>query len=890
MAVTKTPISAPAADTLTPVPDNYAATSALLFDYGAENFITDEGLDVIRRRPKQFLNSTGHDGLLHGLKELFDNSIDEATFLRSHGINASVRITIIRDRYRGTYQALVIDNGRGIPASKFYNALTKPHTSAKYNAKSTTYLTSIGTFGVGLKATIGTAEHARGVTFRPDEGVSSSIYVNRGKHNSDATREPYGALSDLARSHEFPLGSGTMVIYEPDAEIFQEIDSFGDIGPMLVAELLKKILFFAEHNITVKISDTPLPPTIWTASNAEAVAMMLEADRNASVYWDAAAHDREAWIRQYWNVQRPWALQVAFNKPMRETNGLQDWAIRIYYAKYSTGARLGIINDVPIDHARSDHLRVVYDELRKAIAPLIEDKAIRNFFLSDYELPLYLAVGAKYEGAVFTGATKHAFNNPIFREAYRSDIQGQFTTPEGGATIGSIYAAIADDIEVKYKASQDIEKSFTDNANLFKALRRHDKMKHCTATDRSRCELFIVEGDSAKGRTGQDTVHTALYAISGKPLNPKTLNLHGGELRRHLLTEVDIYHDIFTALGYDPKNPKTTGLNFARCFIMTDADTHGGHIASILLTAFHIIAPELVEAGFFHIVTPPYYEVRYGKGKNPTKFYMRTADDILNWRIAKLYKQAYVTEIAMARSNSTMCVEMEDDVYNAFCRSVLNIGVMLERLEQQLSCPAPIIEFMAMSTAYLPDEGEEFGIPLEAYTELIGADRIHYERNGYLLIITLADRDYTIPLHGIKSKLYTGLVGALSRMGRVWTNVLSGDRIDRRLDIEIYMRSRHTQALERKEFTLYEIYKAFLELDKILEYKAFKGLGEMDPADKYTTCMDPRFRSAVQVTGIGDVKIVYELLGDDSAARKKLTSERIVSTDGALSDQQWGLS
>ncbi len=279
------------------------------------------------------------------------------------------------------------------------------------------------------------------------------------------------------------------------------------------------------------------------------------------------------------------------------------------------------------------------------------------------------------------------------------------------------------------------------------------------------------------------------------------------------------------------------------------------------------------------MVTPPYYEVVYGNpnSKNAIKFYMRTPADVHAWRVENLYNEALKLSLIKnegigGRRQSTEIELSSPDLRSSFCTAVVNVGLALERISKQLSCPAAIVEFLAMSTAYLPDPGKDMPISIQAYAELIGVEAANYDKKDYILILTVGDMDYTIPLHDIKGKLYESLCGVMDKMGRVWRSYAVDVRghVHRDLEIEIVAQSRHTDAMPRQEVTLWRLYQEFRRLDEMLHYKAFKGLGEMNARDKYLTCMDPATRDTYQVRGAGDVERIWALLGPNADMRKDL--------------------
>lgn len=534
--------------------------------YTARNIRSNERLAIIRQSPTQYVPDFEVGGLVHQAFEVFDNALDEAALKGAEGV---LSVTMCIDPDNRTYQLIIRDNGRGMPIPALVDMLTKPHTSGKYDSAAYGG-ESAGLFGVGLKAATGLAKRFRAITQRlpgsdpddPSDAGAASLLIEEGQHAMEPLRDP-----------TLTTGSGVTSIYEPDPTIFVAIEEFVQGGYVGLIERLKKYCFFRPYRISFAICPHAFPAAAWYADIAAALAAIDQCVADAEVVFTEALHDRELWIRHYWGVTRPWAFHHHFRKPVVEHRGLRDFIITLYTTKFEdTGARFGLVNNVPIDAADADHLRVVYWTLTELLAPKIADPKIRKFFEETYRLPIFVAVDVKFEGAKFRGTLKDNFRSPTFRELYQAELRAHFATPEGQLALAQLYDELKENIEQRYLQVTAGVKANQQAGRLFLNLNYDKNFTNCGTKDRSIAELFLVEGASAGGKAGRDAETAAMYQLGGKPLNPLDTAETITQARNAILGN-KIYQDVFRILGYVPgKVNDINALNFRRCFIMTDAD------------------------------------------------------------------------------------------------------------------------------------------------------------------------------------------------------------------------------------------------------------------------------------------------------------------------------
>lgn len=806
--------------------------------YNASSIVTFTGLDAVRNRPTAYFRDLEIDGQNHSFKEIADNSLDEVA-LHPDGF---LHVTICRDPKRRTYQFIIRDNGRGIPLEQnqgkhvFISSATELNTSGKYNTSA--YITSSGSFGMGLKAAAGTSLDFR--LLSSTANGTGSLYVHKGKFDPTP--------NILWREN---ANTGVTVVYEPDPEIFMMIPEYAETGYGMAIDLMRQYVFFRHYNIVFRVSETPVPPEFYTAPIDEALAIVANLEANANVVFDSKTNDADEWIHDKWGLNRPFAWKAQINRPTVAPSGLRDFIIKMYHVKYDRqGGTFGLVNNVPISGLNSDHLSVAYKEMNEAVAERIADQAIRKFFLDSYKLPLFLAVDVKYEGAKFGGTTKDTFRNPTFRELFKADLDEWRFSDHGKTILNNYFEMVHEDIVSRYNDSLNVKIIPKDRGRLALRLNRPDKFKDCKGRNPELSELFLVEGESAGGSAEYDIDNQAIYKLGGKPLNAITRKDEPRSVLVDRFMANKIYADILTIIGYDLKKRDLKTLNFKRCLVMSDADSHGRHIAAIIIGNFYAVAPELVESGFFGIVAPPYYEVYVGKDRSKS-VYIRDQQDIVQWCTRHIYFNSMkidIGDIYNAGPRKTLTLAE----YLPFAETVHRIGDILRNLSEEMSASPYLLEGLTRCTHYLTPQT----MNVDLIREELGADRVHYDAGNNALVLTIGLDDIVLPLHQISDRFYEELIPELNRIKwSLW---------------QIYITTQKTATYKEHPITIYQLYKLFKQADSLLTVRTLKGIGSMKPHEAARTCMDPRCRRVYTITSPGQADLIYDLLGDQSGPRKKL--------------------
>ena len=806
-------------------------------DYSEKHIETLTGLEPIRKNPTQYFDSTEEAGQLHAIKEILDNSLDEIALM---GASGRLDIILCRDMARNTYQVVIRDNGRGIPignaqGDKLKACYTELNTSGKYNADA--YAVSAGLFGVGGKASAGASRIFRAISRRPDR--TGSIRIHTGHPDAKAT------ITEKKRDD-----TGMVVLFEPDPDIFTNIDTFLTDGYMLLTTLLTKYTFFRPYNIRFYIHNEPIAETMWAAKSDTVIKDVERRIKTGIPTFSPENYNRDAWIKSYFRVTRPWAWTYPISYRDDQDRSL-EFDIYLYYAKFEQQpAAFGMVNNVPIDNLNANHISVVRSLLTQNLATYVKDADVRRFVQETYKLPVHIAVDIKYSGAKFVGTTKHNFISADFRARYKQLLTEWAQSPDGKAAIADLYQHLEDDINTRYAESLTSKTKAKNTDRLFRNLKYPNSFKNCSTANRQNAELFIVEGQSAGSLVGRDHETQGQYVLRGKPPNFLSSNLSP----RHMAMKIqnhDIYKDLLTIIGIDTQKPNLDALHFAHIYIMADADDHGKHISAILIGNLYAVCPELIENCRVHIVNPPLYRIQYGKHAG---FYLSQAEDKIVWMVKNLYQPTldiYVESEAVYQKP----YRLTDDAYTACVVQIMDIGDTLTNLASELSIPPYVLELLTYVTPYLT-RGH---MDIDRVRTLLNMPRARYDETNHVLAVSVGDTDYTIPLDHVNDRIYDQLLPKLKRIQWMW--------------YRFAVASKRTQAFPYTQISITDLHALLTSFDRLFAITRYKGLGSMEDAHRSLACMDKRYRTTYLVNGVGNANTLYNLLGGDSHARKSILTK-----------------
>ncbi len=548
--------------------------------YSADSIQALEGMEHVRKRPSMYIGDVGSRGLHHLVYEVVDNSIDEAMA----GYCSEISIEINKDS-----SLTVEDNGRGIPVglhkkegvSALEVVMTKIGAGGKFDKDS--YKVSGGLHGVGVSCVNALSESLTARVFR--EGKEYEQHYSKGK--------PNGPVKEVGKSDK----RGTLVTFTPDKEIFKEITDFD-------YEILSKRmreLSFLNKGITISILDNRKKD-----KDGNSVSESFHSKEGLSEFIKYLDESREPIINNIIKMEG-------------EKNGIPVEVAMIYNSSFSENLH-SYVNNINT-HEGGTHLsgfrRGLTNTLKKyAESSGLTDKLKFDISGDDFREGLTAVISVKVAEPQFEGQTKTKLGNREVSSAVSQSVSQMLEdyleeNPEDSKIIVQKVILAAQARNAARQAREMIQRKTVMTGGGLPG-----KLSDCSETDPSKCEVFLVEGDSAGGtaKQGRDRVFQAILPLRGKILNVE-------KAQQHRVFENEEIRNIYTALGVsvgteeDSKALNLEKLRYHKIIIMCDADVDGSHISTLILTFFFRYMRELVEAGNIYIATPPLYLVKKGNKK-----------------------------------------------------------------------------------------------------------------------------------------------------------------------------------------------------------------------------------------------------------------------------------
>lgn len=551
--------------------------------YTAEMITVLEGLEAVRKRPSMYIGDTGQRGLHHLVYEVVDNSIDEALA----GYAKKVDVCIHPDN-----SITVGDDGRGIPVDMHEEgkpavevALTVLHAGGKFDHNS--YKVSGGLHGVGVSCVNALSEWLEVEVHR--QGFAHHIRFERGN-----------TVRPLAKTHAVS-GTGTIVTFKPDKEIFSTTEYVWDI----LANRLRELAFL-NRGVTIGLSDERGAEVRKEVFRYEGGILEFVKHLNAN---KALVHQDVIYMH-------------------KERDGI-DVEVAMQYNDGFTENIFSYANNINTIEGGT-HLTGFQGALTRTLNAYAKTanllKAEKGMSGSDTREGLTAVISVKVPDPQFEGQTKTKLGNGDVRgivESVLNDCFGAFLeeNPQVAREIVSKAIVAARAREAARKARELVQrKGALDGFSL------PGKLSDCSESDPAKCELYIVEGDSAGGsaKQGRDSSFQAILPIRGKLLNVEKARLD------KVLENKEI-QSLVAAIGcgIGEEDFDVSRLRYHRIVIMTDADVDGSHIRTLLLTFFFREMKQLVETGHVFIAKPPLFKVKRKKREN----YIDTEEQLDNFLI-----------------------------------------------------------------------------------------------------------------------------------------------------------------------------------------------------------------------------------------------------------------
>lgn len=544
-------------------------------NYGDDAIQVLEGLDAVRKRPGMYIGSTDGTGLHHLVWEIVDNAVDEAL----SGFGNRIDVIINKDG-----SITVTDHGRGMPTGM--HAMGKPtveviftvlHAGGKFGQGG--YKTSGGLHGVG-SSVVNALSSWLEVEIIRDGAIYRQRFENGGK--------PVTTLKKIGTAPKSK--SGTSVSFMPEQSVFSTIDfKFNTI-----AERLKESAFLLK-NVTLTLTDN---------RSEEAEHLEFHYENGVQDFVEYLNEDKETLtpIMFFEGEEQEFHIEVA----LQYNDGFSD---NILSFVNNVRTKDGGTHETGLKSAITKSMN---DYARKT--GLLKEKD-KNLEGSDYRegLSAILSILVPEEHLQFEGQTKDKLGSPLARpivDGIVSEKLTYFLMENGDLASNLIRKAIKarDAREAARKArdeSRNGKKSKKDKGLL------SGKLTPAQSKNAKKNELYLVEGDSAGGsaKQGRDRKFQAILPLRGKVLNTAKAKMADIIKNEEINTMI---HTIGAGVGPDFN---IDDINYDKVIIMTDADTDGAHIQTLLLTFFYRYMRPLVEEGHVYIALPPLYKMSKGKGK-----------------------------------------------------------------------------------------------------------------------------------------------------------------------------------------------------------------------------------------------------------------------------------
>ena len=803
-------------------------------EYSADDITVMEGLEAVRKRPGMYIGTTGTEGVFHLIREIVDNSVDEAMA----GFASRIDITIHNDG-----SVTVVDDGRGIPVDKhkktgmsaLETVMTTLHAGGKFGGKG--YQVSGGLHGVGASVVNALSEWTE-VEVRRDKKVTAQRY-ERGKTIGDM---------DVRKPDENDIpGTGTKVTWMPDSEIFPEISYDWDT----ISARFKEMAYL-NQGLTIHLR-SEWHDDVWPFND---VTYMFDGGVQSFV---RSLNRRRGAVHQNVMYAQETIDDVVVEVAMQYNDSFIDNTL-----SFANVIRTGD-GGSHVTGFRSALTRVLNDFAKKNNLLGTGKDDIKSLSGEDTREGLMCVISVKVKDPQFEGQTKGRLGNPEVKGAVEQVVGRKLVEfledypIDGQQIINKSTTAARARAAAKKARDLVIRKNAMDGGSL------PGKLADCTEKDPASSEIYIVEGESAGGsaKAGRDRQFQAIL-----PLRGKILNVEKARPERMLAHEeiAALITALGAGLGEDYDEEK---LRYHRVIIMTDADVDGAHIRTLLLTFFFRNMPQIIGNGHLYIAQPPLY--RASKGRSAKWLYSDAELD--EWTANRLYGNISVTTendaglVLKSAKLGRVLTPLRDYIESLEVARVLNIPeLVIEKLAKNPEYasldfrperPAGPTEPVSTAQASLFDETPE----VESDGEAVDAAETAIEEVEPEI---LPDRTHEIDGYTLTKETYNN--PAVQRLRAIYPliqNVLEAGTLT-----------------VSKGDNVVASGVAWHELPTTLDNNSdrsgvnvqrFKGLGEMNADQLFDTTMDPDGRVMLRVTAddaMAADDMFRTLMGDDVEPRR----------------------
>jgi DNA gyrase subunit B len=780
-------------------------------DYTSGEITVLRGLDPVRKRPGMYIGSTGPRGLHHLVYEVVDNSVDEA--LAGHC--DQITVTIHPDD-----SVTVVDNGRGIPVDEHPEekrpaaevVLTVLHAGGKFGGEDSGYKVSGGLHGVGVSVVNALSQSLR-------------LEVHRDGHVWTQEYERGEPKHELKRG-KATKDTGTTISFAPDPEVFEEVS----FDYETLAERLRETAFLT-RGLRIDLVDE------------------RSAGQRDSFHYKGGIVD----FVHHLNENK----DALHRKTVFFENETDDGAVEVamqWNSSYQESV-FTFANNINT-HEGGSHLSGFRSALTRTINAYAREKALLkekdpNLSGEDVREGLTAVISVKLADPQFEGQTKAKLGNPPVEGLVKETVNrklGEFLEEHPGdarrIVTKAVDAARARDAARK---ARDLtrRKSALENSTL------PGKLADCSVKDPRDAEIFVVEGDSAGGSAKQARDRSTQAVL---PLRGKIINVEKSRIDK-VLANNEI-QALITAIGTGVHDEfKLEDARYHKVILATDADVDGAHIRTLALTFLYRQMPELIDAGYVYIATPPLYRVKNGN----QEIYVEKESELEEYLLRDRFEQFSFTDSEGKKTKLTAAR------WQRFNRKLKEYEGWLESLRAEHG--HELVTFLAESQ--ILDAG---AASLAGVRELIEAEDPEGEPFDTEIVSGSADELLIKATHRRSG---------LARFFSFGSALFDSSDYRRLVDVHADLlkqvgRPPFTVELKAKSVvaeSFSALRQAVVDLAKGgITLQRFKGLGEMNADQLRETTMDPASRTLQRVT-VEDAalaeRIFTELMGDKVEPRKK---------------------
>jgi DNA gyrase subunit B len=793
--------------------------------YDSSSIKVLEGLEAVRLRPAMYIGSTGEIGLHHLVYEVVDNSVDEALA----GYATEVNVTIHDDN-----SVTVVDNGRGIPVdlheeegiSAAQVVMTMLHAGGKFDNKS--YKVSGGLHGVGVSCVNALSEHLELEIWRDG-------YTWQQEYACGIPKAP------LAKAGKVSRKTGTRVTFKPDSTIMQVLTFNFDT----LAQRLRELAFL-NKGLKITLADERSDPEkqqefCYTGGIAEFIKHL---NRGKAVLHEKPIHCEAD--RELPNAAGTLTMEVALQ----------------YNDGYSENVFSFANNINTVDGGT--HLTGFRTALTRTINKFGQDQGLfkdvkENLTGDDVREGLTAVVSVKVPQPQFEGQTKGKLNSDIagFMTQFVNEKLEEYF--DKNSTVGRKIVGKAIEAARAREAARHA-RDLTRRKGALESGGMPHKLADCQEKDPDRCELFLVEGESAGGtaKQGRDRRFQAILPLKGKILNVEKARydkMLGHEEIRAMITALG------TGIGKDDFD--ATRIRYGKIIIMTDADVDGSHIRTLLLTFFFRHMNELILRGHVYIAQPPLYRIKKGKSEKYIKDEKEFTREIMRRATENLK-----LEIHSTGNGATPKAVLEGAELRAYLLNLDEYEQMFHKVQRRLRDPR-VVETLANIELHVDHKAEfqdEANLkPIFETLKKLGLNpemRRDEEHSAYGVTFhdsTNAER--TVGLALAAQPEYRRFRTLARTIGKFNEPPF------------VVVKNEHRESLPNWEELLNHV-KA--EGKKDASVQRYKGLGEMNAEQLAETTMNPEKRTLLQVRledAVESEEIFSTLMGEDVESRRKFIED-----------------